>query len=98
MKTVYHVSWEVRKTNGVKTSYASKMFDTEAEARALFEQKAAKSSTTYAHLWRNEDYYKETELPPFDPKCNRTPWGWRHFDCLASYDPMRFKGIKVWNA
>lgn len=92
MKTTFYISWEVRKTNGAKCWYVSKMFDTKEDAKELFDSKIQRRNVTEAHLWKADDYTDASELP-FEETCNRTPWGWRHTDLLTSF---QWGKIKTW--
>lgn len=98
MKTNFYISWEVKKTNGAKVYYTSKMFDTEAEALALFDEKIQRANVTEANLFKALDYFTGEDVPPFDEKYNRTPWGWRTFDCLRTFGRYGSREVKIWNA
>lgn len=96
MKTNFYISWEVKKTNGAKVYYTSKMFDTEGEALDLFNEKIQRANVTEANLFKANDYY-EGDVLPFPEKSNRTPWGWRTFDCLRTFGRYGSREVKIWN-
>ena len=80
MTTTYYISYRIRKSNGVRVDYASKDFETEAEARSYYERKMAQPSVRGAYLWKVDHYSTEEMVDP-----DAHPNGKDHFTALASY-------------
>lgn len=70
MTTTYYISWETKKSNRARAWYASKEVTTEAEARAMYDNRIQNPKTQTAYLWRKETY-KPNEVHnwgfPYDP-------------------------------
>lgn len=59
MTTKFYISWEIKRKDRTTASYASKYFDTEAEARTKYETKMKDEKVIYMRLWKQDDYKPE---------------------------------------
>lgn len=82
MTTSYYISWMTRARNNSKRWYTSDFFETEAEARALYEKKMAQCNIREAYLWKR-DHYEADELAP--TYAVRHPEGYNAYDQLRAY-------------
>lgn len=82
MTTSYYISWMTRARNNSKRWYTSNLFESEAEARALYEKKMAQTNVREAYVWK-KDHYEPEELVPSVRE--RQPWGSDSFSQLATY-------------
>lgn len=80
MTTNYYISWMTKARNNSKRWYTSNLFETEAEARALYEKKMTQCNVREAYLWK-KDHYEPEELVPEA----RRPYGSDSFSQLATY-------------
>lgn len=61
MTSTYYINYEIRKSNGACAWLNTPHYETEAEARAHYEAKAAKPNVLIAHLIRC-DHWPASEL------------------------------------
>lgn len=82
MTTTFYTTWQIKKRNGVKVWYDSPEFQTEAEARAIYEAKMQDARVVEARLCKH-DFYRPDELRPRAAKNH--PCGLNDFTRLSSY-------------
>lgn len=63
MKTTFYIATQIKKSNGVLQWFNTKHYDTEEQARPVYESRMAKPNATEVILWK-QIHYDAVELIP----------------------------------
>jgi len=80
MTTFYYTTSNIQRKDNTIARLASKHFDTEAEARAIYERKMAKPNVLSANLYRVDVYTPEEMVHP-----EKHPNGSTYAKLLSTY-------------
>lgn len=79
MKSEYYIAYQIKKSNRVNAWYASKMVETEEEARKMYAKKLTDTRVREIRLYRR-DTYKPEELKNW-----AHPYDFHSFNIIDSY-------------
>lgn len=80
MRTTYYIATQVKKSNGTLQWYNTKHFETEEQARPVYEEKMAKPNAVEVILWRMDHYNQDELIPRVASRC---PDGFNSFSMVA---------------